>query len=49
MLEVTGLTCFYGDITAVDGLSFTVGPLQGRHLRHNWPLAHVTSAILDVT
>jgi branched-chain amino acid transport system ATP-binding protein len=26
MLEVTGLTCGYGDITAVDGLSFTVGP-----------------------
>ncbi len=25
MLEVTGLTCGYGDITAVDGLSFTVG------------------------
>ncbi|MCH8952884.1 MAG: ATP-binding cassette domain-containing protein [Proteobacteria bacterium] len=25
MLEVTGLTCGYGDIIAVDGLSFTVG------------------------
>ena len=25
MLEVTGLTCGYGDITAVDGRSFTVG------------------------
>jgi branched-chain amino acid transport system ATP-binding protein len=26
MLEVTGLTCGYGDITAVEDLSFTVGP-----------------------
>ena len=26
MLEITGLTCGYGDITAVDGLSFTVEP-----------------------
>ena len=25
MLEVSGLTCGYGDITAVDGLSFNVG------------------------
>ncbi len=25
MLEISGLTCGYGDITAVDGLSFTVG------------------------
>ncbi len=25
MLEVSGLTCGYGDITAVDGLSFSVG------------------------
>jgi branched-chain amino acid transport system ATP-binding protein len=26
MLEVSGLTCGYGDITAVDGLSFSVAP-----------------------